>query len=75
MSNDAGWNSSQFPEKHLGFLTLEIPAESPLERSELWEISSTNGSMSRNSNINLVLAKSNFSSPTFLSLSTDLLLF
>ena len=26
MSNDAGWNSSQFPEKHLVFLTLEIPA-------------------------------------------------
>ena len=37
MSNDIGWNSSQFPEKHLAFLTLEIPAESPLERSR-WEI-------------------------------------
>ena len=38
MSNDAGRNSSQFPEKHLAFLILEIPAESPLEKLELWEI-------------------------------------
>ena len=34
MSNDVGWNSSQFPEKHLVCQTLEILAE----RSELWLI-------------------------------------
>ena len=38
MLNNARWNPSQFPEKHLAFLTLEILAESPFERSELCEI-------------------------------------